>query len=128
MSNHDELMSNFFAQPDALAYGKVISKFFGSYCLPLLASHGKFITIVIHLKVVTNRPMRNFKHYEALSFFITICLSFFYRVLYYIYFYLYHFLLFKILITNYTLHADPRTVAYGKCSAACGFPQGDFLT
>ena len=23
MSNHDELMSNFFAQPDALAYGKV---------------------------------------------------------------------------------------------------------
>ncbi len=22
MSNHDELMSNFFAQPDALAYGK----------------------------------------------------------------------------------------------------------
>ena len=24
MSNHDELMSNFFAQPDALAYGKVV--------------------------------------------------------------------------------------------------------
>lgn len=23
MSNHDELMSNYFAQPDALAYGKV---------------------------------------------------------------------------------------------------------
>lgn len=23
VSNHDELMSNFFAQPDALAYGKV---------------------------------------------------------------------------------------------------------
>ena len=26
MSNHDELMSNFFAQPDALAYGKTISE------------------------------------------------------------------------------------------------------
>lgn len=26
MSNHDELMSNFFAQPDALAYGKVNNK------------------------------------------------------------------------------------------------------
>jgi glucose-6-phosphate isomerase len=25
VSNHDELMSNFFAQPDALAYGKVLS-------------------------------------------------------------------------------------------------------
>lgn len=25
VSNHDELMSNFFAQPDALAYGKVHS-------------------------------------------------------------------------------------------------------
>ena len=24
VSNHDELMSNFFAQPDALAYGKVV--------------------------------------------------------------------------------------------------------
>lgn len=23
VNNHDELMSNFFAQPDALAYGKV---------------------------------------------------------------------------------------------------------
>ena len=26
VSNHDELMSNFFAQPDALAYGKTISE------------------------------------------------------------------------------------------------------
>ena len=26
VSNHDELMSNFFAQPDALAYGKTVGK------------------------------------------------------------------------------------------------------
>lgn len=33
VSNHDELMSNFFAQPDALAYGKV--------CFMLTPGHWK---------------------------------------------------------------------------------------
>lgn len=39
VSNHDELMSNFFAQPDALAYGKVINFHF----------HG--ITPIFHIQL-----------------------------------------------------------------------------
>lgn len=35
MSNHDELMSNFFAQPDALAYGKVGFMLFPNMDVPL---------------------------------------------------------------------------------------------
>ena len=31
VSNHDELMSNFFAQPDALAYGKTVSRLINLY-------------------------------------------------------------------------------------------------
>lgn len=35
MSNHDELMSNFFAQPDALAYGKVHTEWLEKkFCTP----------------------------------------------------------------------------------------------
>lgn len=42
VSNHDELMSNFFAQPDALAYGKVVAccsefnKIYAKPCWPPL--------------------------------------------------------------------------------------------
>lgn len=38
MNNHDELMSNFFAQPDALAYGKVQKHCFQLVFFPILAS------------------------------------------------------------------------------------------
>jgi hypothetical protein len=31
VSNHDELMSNFFAQPDALAYGKVHAEWLDTF-------------------------------------------------------------------------------------------------
>lgn len=36
VSNHDELMSNFFAQPDALAYGKVCFILVDVFVIPWL--------------------------------------------------------------------------------------------
>ena len=36
MSNHDELMCNFFAQADALAYGKVGFHSYLHFCFSLL--------------------------------------------------------------------------------------------
>lgn len=46
VSNHDELMSNFFAQPDALAYGKVINYFF-QLKLALFSSFSCFKSISV---------------------------------------------------------------------------------
>ena len=42
MSNHDELMSNFFAQPDALAQGKGFSELEKEGVPPELRSHKEF--------------------------------------------------------------------------------------
>lgn len=42
VSNHDELMSNFFAQPDALAYGKTIDELKAAGVAPELHSHKEF--------------------------------------------------------------------------------------
>lgn len=42
MSNHDELMSNFFAQPDALAYGKTIAELKAEGVPENLHSHKEF--------------------------------------------------------------------------------------
>lgn len=42
VSNHDELMSNFFAQPDALALGKTISELVGEGVPTYLQSHKEF--------------------------------------------------------------------------------------
>lgn len=39
MSNHDELMSNFFAQPDALAYGKTAEELRASSVPEALVPH-----------------------------------------------------------------------------------------
>lgn len=42
VSNHDELMSNFFAQPDALAYGKTISELIAEGVPEKLHPHKEF--------------------------------------------------------------------------------------
>ena len=42
VSNHDELMSNFFAQPDALAYGKTIEELKNAGVPPELHTHKEF--------------------------------------------------------------------------------------
>ena len=42
VSNHDELMSNFFAQPDALAYGKTIAELTKEGVAPALIPHKEF--------------------------------------------------------------------------------------
>ncbi|KAL5558063.1 hypothetical protein UlMin_034274 [Ulmus minor] len=42
VSNHDELMSNFFAQPDALAYGKTAEQLHKENVLPHLIPHKTF--------------------------------------------------------------------------------------
>lgn len=42
VSNHDELMSNFFAQPDALAYGKTIEQLVAEGVAPSLHAHKEF--------------------------------------------------------------------------------------
>lgn len=42
VSNHDELMSNFFAQPDALAYGKTIAELLAEKVPAHLLSHKEF--------------------------------------------------------------------------------------
>nr|AFK39110.1 unknown [Medicago truncatula] len=42
VSNHDELMSNFFAQPDALAYGKTPEQLQNENVAPHLVSHKTF--------------------------------------------------------------------------------------
>lgn len=42
MSNHDELMSNFFAQPDALAQGKTLSDLEKEGVIPELRAHKEF--------------------------------------------------------------------------------------
>lgn len=42
VSNHDELMSNFFAQPDALAYGKTIEQLKAENVPPALYNHKEF--------------------------------------------------------------------------------------
>jgi len=42
VSNHDELMSNFFAQPDALAYGKTIDELIAEGIPPALHHHKEF--------------------------------------------------------------------------------------
>ncbi len=42
VSNHDELMSNFFAQPDALAYGKTTSELVAEGVPPHLLPHKEF--------------------------------------------------------------------------------------
>lgn len=42
VSNHDELMSNFFAQPDALAYGKNTSELVSEGVPPHLLAHKEF--------------------------------------------------------------------------------------
>ncbi|KAI3953590.1 hypothetical protein MKW92_017878 [Papaver armeniacum] len=42
VSNHDELMSNFFAQPDALAYGKTAEQLLGEKVPQHLVSHKTF--------------------------------------------------------------------------------------
>jgi glucose-6-phosphate isomerase len=47
ISNHDELMSNFFAQPDALAYGKTISE---------LENEGVPLHLQPHKEFSGNRP------------------------------------------------------------------------
>lgn len=47
MSNHDELMSNFFAQPDALAYGKSIVE---------LKEEGVPEALLAHKEFPGNRP------------------------------------------------------------------------
>lgn len=47
VSNHDELMSNFFAQPDALAYGKTLSE---------LQSEGVSAHLMPHKEFPGNRP------------------------------------------------------------------------
>jgi glucose-6-phosphate isomerase len=40
--NHDELMSNFFAQPDALAYGKTVAELEAEGVKPALIAHKEF--------------------------------------------------------------------------------------
>jgi glucose-6-phosphate isomerase len=47
VSNHDELMSNFFAQPDALAYGKTAEE---------VAAEGTKAPLVAHKVFPGNRP------------------------------------------------------------------------
>jgi glucose-6-phosphate isomerase len=47
VSNHDELMSNFFAQPDALAYGKTVDE---------LRSEGVPERLHAHKEFPGNRP------------------------------------------------------------------------
>ena len=47
MSNHDELMANFFAQPDALAVGKSAEE---------LAAEGVGAALVAHRVMPGNRP------------------------------------------------------------------------
>jgi glucose-6-phosphate isomerase len=47
VSNHDELMSNFFAQPDALAYGKTIDE---------LVAEGVPANLLPHKEFPGNRP------------------------------------------------------------------------
>jgi glucose-6-phosphate isomerase len=42
VSNHDELMSNFFAQPDALAYGKTLNDLIQELVKPELREHKVF--------------------------------------------------------------------------------------
>lgn len=42
VSNHDELMSNFFAQPDALAYGKTTAELVAENVPAFLHSHKEF--------------------------------------------------------------------------------------
>ena len=42
VSNHDELMSNFFAQPDALAYGKTVAELQAEGVPPALVPHKEF--------------------------------------------------------------------------------------
>jgi glucose-6-phosphate isomerase len=42
VSNHDELMSNFFAQPDALAYGKTIAELMAENVPQHLLPHKEF--------------------------------------------------------------------------------------
>ena len=42
VSNHDELMSNFFAQPDALAMGKTIDDLINENIAPELRNHKEF--------------------------------------------------------------------------------------
>ena len=42
VSNHDELMSNFFAQPDALAYGKTIDQLQAEGVPDMLLKHKEF--------------------------------------------------------------------------------------
>lgn len=42
VSNHDELMSNFFAQPDALAYGKTIAELIAEGVPTALHPHKEF--------------------------------------------------------------------------------------
>ena len=42
VSNHDELMSNFFAQPDALAYGKTVAELTAEGVPSFLHSHKEF--------------------------------------------------------------------------------------
>ena len=47
VSNHDELMSNFFAQPDALAYGKTVAELQAEGVPSHLHAHkGKFLFVV----------------------------------------------------------------------------------
>lgn len=42
VSNHEELMSNFFSQPDALAYGKTIAELKAENCPETLQNHKFF--------------------------------------------------------------------------------------
>lgn len=42
VSNHDELMSNFFAQPDALAYGKTVAELTAEGVPAALHAHKEF--------------------------------------------------------------------------------------
>lgn len=47
MSNHDELMCNFFAQPDALAFGKTAEE---------LQEEGVSAELIPHKTFTGNRP------------------------------------------------------------------------
>lgn len=60
VSNHDELMSNFFAQPDALAYGKTIDE---------LAAEGIPTHLQPHKEFSGNRPSLSllFPKYDAFT-------------------------------------------------------------
>ena len=58
VSNHDELMSNFFAQPDALAYGKTVAE---------LQTESTPIELISHKEFPGNRPSLSllFTHMDA---------------------------------------------------------------